>query len=61
MLSSIAGLVMFSTIGIANADHHLGEKGKYEGMKPQNKFEFTFVGTTGKGISLVHDGTYTIQ
>ena len=31
---------------------------KYEGIKPQNKFEFTFVDTTGHGVSLVHDGTY---
>ena len=31
MLSSIAGLVMFSIISVANADHHLGKEGKYSG------------------------------
>jgi len=31
MLSSIAGLAMFSIISVANADHHLGKEGKYSG------------------------------
>ena len=38
----------------------VGGTGKYEGMKAQKEFEFTFVGTTGHGVSLVHDGIYTI-